>query len=109
MCIRDRFLALLIGGQIVTATLSSNQRVYQQTLVFNAETKDKTLTSEPFALSGRTSNVAIEMATNLNNHWLYLELALIERNTGASYAISRELGYYQGVDEGCLLYTSRCV
>ncbi len=94
------FLALLIGGQIVTAALSSNERVHQQTLVFNAETKDKTLTSEPFALSGRTSNVAIDMATNLNNHWLYLELALIERNTGASYAISRELGYYEGVDEG---------
>ncbi len=94
------FLALLIGGQIVTAALSSNERIHQQTLVFNAETKDKTLTSEPFALRGRASNVTIEITTNLNNQWIYLELALIERNTGASVAINRELGYYQGVDEG---------
>ena len=94
------FLALLIGAQIVTVMLSSNQRVHQQTLVFDASTKDKTLTSEPFALSGRNSNVAIDIAANLNNNWIYLELALIERDTGASFAISRELSYYQGVDEG---------
>lgn len=84
----------------MTAALSSNERIHQQTLVFNAETKDKTLTSEPFALRGRASNVTIEITTNLNNQWIYLELALIERNTGASVAINRELGYYQGVDEG---------
>jgi len=94
------FLALLISGQLLTLMLSANQRVHQQTLVFNAESQDKTLTSEPFALSGRTANVAIQIATNLNNNWIYLELALIERNTGTSFAISRELGYYRGVDEG---------
>jgi len=74
--------------------------VHQQTFLFDAETKDKTLTSEPFALSGRDSNIVIRAETNLNNNWIYLDLALIERDTGASYAISREIGYYQGVDEG---------
>ncbi|MCC9004069.1 MAG: DUF4178 domain-containing protein, partial [Candidatus Competibacter sp.] len=94
------FLSLLILGQIVTLSLSSDQRVHQQTLLFDATTQDKTLTGEPFALSGRTSNIVIRAETNLNNNWIYLDLALIERDTGASHAIGREISYYQGVDEG---------
>ncbi len=58
------------------------------------------MTGEPFVLSGRTSNIMIRAETNLNNNWIYLDLALIERDTGASYAIGREISYYQGVDEG---------
>ena len=98
--LRWLFLGVLLLGQIATVTLSSDQRVHQQTFTFNAETKDKTLTSEPFALSGRDSNIVIRAETNLDNNWIYLDLALIERDTGASVAIGRELSYYQGVDEG---------
>ena len=94
------FLGLLIVGQIITVALSSDQRVHQQTFLFGADTKDKTLTSEPFALSGRDSNLVIQAETNLDNNWIYLDLALIERDTGTSYAINREIEYYQGVDEG---------
>ena len=98
--LRWLFLGLLLLGQIATLALSSDQRVHQQTFVFDTETRDKTLTSELFALSGRDSNVVIRAETNLNNNWIYLDLALIERETGASYAIGREIEYYQGVDEG---------
>ncbi len=98
--LRWLFLGVLLLGQIATIALSSDQRVHQQTFVFDAETKDKTLTSEPFALSGRDSNLVIRAETNLDNNWIYLDLALIERDTGASVAIGRELSYYQGVDEG---------
>ncbi len=94
------FIGLLLVGQIITVALSSDQRLYQQTVVFDAARQDKTLTTDSFALSGRDSNVIIRAETNLNNNWIYLDLALIERDTGASYAISREIGFYQGVDEG---------
>ncbi|MFO1371913.1 MAG: DUF4178 domain-containing protein [Candidatus Competibacteraceae bacterium] len=98
--LRWLFLGLLLVSQIITVALSSNQRAHQQTLVFDDSTKDKTLTTEPFPLSGRASNVAIQITTNLNNNWIYLDLALIERDTGASYAINREISYYQGVEDG---------
>ena len=98
--LRWLFLGVLLLGQIATIALSSDQRAHQQTFVFDVETKDKTLTSEPFALSGRSSNVVIRAETNLDNNWIYLDLALIERDTGASVAIGREIEYYQGVDEG---------
>ncbi|HRD67938.1 MAG TPA: DUF4178 domain-containing protein [Candidatus Competibacter sp.] len=98
--LRWLFLGLLIVGQIVTVMLSSDQRVHQQTFLFDATTKDKALTSEPFALSGRATNLVIRAETNLDNNWIYLDLALIERDTGASREIGREISYYQGVDEG---------
>ncbi len=97
--LRWLLLGLLIVGQIITVLLSSDQRVYQQTFLFDA-TQDKAQTGEPFALSGRDSNIVIRAETNLDNNWIYLDLALIERETGANYPISREIGYYQGVDEG---------
>lgn len=98
--LRWLFLGLLLVAQIVTVFLSSDQRVHQQTFLFDATARDKTLTGEPFALSGRDSNIVIRAETNLDNNWIYLDLALIERDTGASHAIGREIGYYQGVDEG---------
>jgi ribosomal protein S27AE len=94
------FIGLLIVGQLLTIALSANQRVHQQTFVFDAAARDKALTSEPFALSGRDANLVIRTQTNLDNHWIYLDLALIERDTGANYPFGREIGYYQGIDEG---------
>ena len=94
------FLGVLLAGQLITLLLSSSQRVHQQTFLFEAATQDKPQTGEPFTLRGRASNLAIRTQTNLNNNWIYFDLALIERDTGASYAIGRELDYYQGVDEG---------
>jgi predicted RNA-binding Zn-ribbon protein involved in translation (DUF1610 family) len=94
------FLGLLIIGQIVAVMLSSDQRVHQQTFVFDAATQNKTLTSDAFAISGRPSNLPIRTETNLNNQWIYLDLALINRETGDSYPMGRELSYYYGVDEG---------
>ncbi|RUQ36475.1 MAG: DUF4178 domain-containing protein [Candidatus Competibacteraceae bacterium] len=94
------FLGLLALGQLATLILSVDRKVHQQTFVFNADTKDKTLDSEPFALSGRPSNLVIKTQSNLNNNWIYLDLALIERDSGVSHAIGRELSYYAGVDDG---------
>ena len=94
------FLTLLVVGQIVTLVLSADQRVHQQTFVFDESTRNQTLNTEPFAVSGRESNLLIRAETNLNNNWLYLDLTLIERQTGASAAIGREISYYHGIDDG---------
>ncbi|MCB1824051.1 MAG: DUF4178 domain-containing protein, partial [Candidatus Competibacteraceae bacterium] len=94
------FLALLVIGQIVTLALSADQRVHQQTFVFDETTRNRTLSTEPFAVSGRESNLVIRAQTDLNNNWLYLDLALIDQQTGASTAIGREISYYHGIDGG---------
>ena len=94
------FLSLLIVGQLATVLLSANQRAHQQTFVFDAAARKKTLTSDAFAISGRPSNLVIRAETSLDNQWIYFDMALINRETGARYAIGRELSYYYGVDEG---------
>lgn len=94
------FLSVLIIGQIGTVMLSVDQRVHQQTFVFNDTTRNQALTTESFAVSGRESNLLIRAETNLNNNWLYLDLTLIEQQTGASTVIGREISYYHGVDDG---------
>lgn len=98
--LRWLFLGLLIIGQMLAITLSSNARIHQQTLLFDASTQNKALTSEPFTVSGRATNIEIRTQTSLNNNWIYLEMTLIERDTGASRTINQEISYYQGVDEG---------
>lgn len=98
--LRWLFIALLILGQIITINLSSDERIHQQTLIFDASTQNRAITTEPFTVQGRATNIEIRTQTNLNNNWIYLEMALIERNTGASRTINQELSYYQGVDEG---------
>lgn len=98
--LRGLFLGLLLIAQVLTLLLCADQRVHQQTFTFDASTQDKLLSSAPFALSGRPSNVLIQVQTNLDNNWLYLDMALIEQQSGARYAVSREIDYYQGIDEG---------
>lgn len=92
------FIGLLIVGQIVTVLLSSHQQAHQQTFAFNAAAPSQT--SDAFALSGRPSNLVIRAETSLSNQWVYFDMALINRETGDRYAISRELGYYHGFEDG---------
>ena len=51
-----------------------------------------------FELKGHTSNVEVETSTDLDNHWLYLNYALINEDTGQAYDFGREISYYHGHD-----------
>jgi hypothetical protein len=54
--------------------------------------------SEPFSLGGRTSNVMVEVSTNLANRWAYFTLTLVNEDTGVAKTFGREVGYYFGRD-----------
>jgi len=69
----------------------------------NAEYKPGTadgamVISEPFSLSGRTSNVMVEISTNAANSWVYFTLTLVNEDTGVAKAFGREVGLYSGRD-----------
>jgi Domain of unknown function (DUF4178) len=51
-----------------------------------------------FALKGHPSSVVIETHTDVDNHWVYLNYALINSDTGHAYDFGREVGYYYGRD-----------
>ncbi len=110
--------AMLMQGFFLL--ISANKPVYQRTFHFDARgtpigTEDegfvpvetsgstatfKTVTTDVFPLTGRTSNVVLKSQSNLDNNWLFVGLTLVEKDTGAVVRIGRELSYYHGYDGG---------
>ncbi len=90
-------LLLLQGGFLFAV---QNRLILQQSYLFDPSAKDKTFTTPTFELSGHRSNVLIKSQSNVDNNWLYLDITLIDEDTGAVYQLGREIGYYHGVDDG---------
>ena len=67
---------------------------------FSAQDPEKSRVTDVFELGGRVSNVEIELATNLDNHWAEFQLTLIEAETDKAYDFGREISYYHGVEDG---------
>lgn len=53
----------------------------------------------PLALGGRTSNVEVDVRTDLDNNWGYFDLALAD-SAGRTTQFGREVSYYRGVEDG---------
>lgn len=89
-------IALILQFGFVAA--AKNQRVIQHSLTLAPNEATQSWTSEPFSINGRRSNVAIRNKANINNSWVYLDLALINTSTGTVYKVGREVSYYTGRD-----------
>lgn len=89
--------ALLIQTGFMIA--AQNKTVYQSSLEFERNGATSSLTTDVFPVSG-TGNLVVRNQTSLNNDWLYLDMELIERNSGRSYAFGRDISYYYGRDGG---------
>jgi hypothetical protein len=94
------FVIVLVLLQSGFFFASQHKLVFQQNYQFDQSLKDKTLTTETFELTGHPSNVIIESRSNVDNNWLYLDITLVNEETGAVYPVGREISYYHGVDEG---------
>jgi hypothetical protein len=91
-------LALLLI-QMGFTVLAQRTSVYRQTLAWDVQ-GIHSITTEPFELKGHTANLQVRNQTSLNNNWLYLDMALINMDTGQRYVFGRELSYYYGWDDG---------
>jgi uncharacterized protein DUF4178 len=54
--------------------------------------------TQPFDLTGRRSNVAVHITTQLQNAWAHFNLALVNVDTGNALDFGREVSYYTGSD-----------
>lgn len=54
--------------------------------------------TDVFELTGRSSNVEVKTYAPVDNHWLYLNYALINQDTGQAWDFGREVSYYHGYD-----------
>lgn len=93
-------LQLAVVVQIAFIVAAQSRTVYQKSLDLSALGAGQSISTEPFQVDGHPSNLIIENLTNLNNNWLYLDMTLVEINTGVNYHMGREISYYHGYDGG---------
>ena len=92
------FIALAILIQLTAMVLSQNKLVYENEFFYNTAEAEKSRVTDVFELSGRSSNVMVRTNASLNNNWMYLNMALINDDTGTAYDFGREIDYYYGTD-----------
>jgi hypothetical protein len=51
-----------------------------------------------FELTGHTSTVEVKTFAPVSNHWIYLNYALINQDTGEAWDFGREVSFYSGHD-----------
>jgi len=95
------FVLLLVGLFVLSIFLkviSRNEVVFDQRLHYSSADKESAKVTDIFELKGRTSNVEIESETDLLNDWMYLDMSLINTETGQAWDFGREVSYYSGTD-----------
>lgn len=101
-----RSVLLLLGAlvsaalaiHLLFAALSQQRVVYQNGFTWDGTSQNAAVVTAPFALTGRRSNVVIDLWATVSNSWVYFNLALIDAETGAARTFGREVSYYFGRD-----------
>src|SRR5882762_1151280 len=91
------FLLALMAGFDMRA---KKEPVLHETYQYNrAESKGETsFVTDVFELTGHTSTVEVKTYAPVSNHWIYLNYALINQDTGQAWDFGREVSYYSGYD-----------
>jgi len=89
-------LALMVGFDLT----ARKESVFSQTFTYNrADAKgEPSFVTDVFELGGRTSNVEVKTYAPVDNHWIYLNYALINQDTEKAWDFGREVSYYHGYD-----------
>jgi hypothetical protein len=95
--------ALMLAGLLFIAimfgTFSSGDTVFDEHYHYSvADRGEPSFVTKVFELKGHTSNLELNINTNLANDWAYFNLALINETTGDAYDFGREVSYYTGSD-----------
>jgi len=93
--------AMLLLALMAGFDMRANKKpVFGQTYRYNrADSKAETsFVTDVFELTGRTSTVQVKTYAPVSNHWIYLNYALINQDTGQAWDFGREVSYYYGYD-----------
>ena len=89
-------LLVLLMGRMATA---GNTKVFEESFQFRPGGGDSSaLVTKVFPITGRTSNVEVDISADVSNSWAYFNLALINEGTGKAIDFGREVSYYFGSD-----------
>ena len=90
---------VLLASLIFFSVFMGNQTVFDQRYSFDASSKaEASFVTPAFELKGRAANVEATIDSDLQNNWLYFNLALVNDETGQALEWGREVSYYEGRD-----------
>ena len=92
------FVLLLLAVCAVRLLSAARENIFQGSYVFQPGTQEASFVTPVFEIGSRASNVEIEVRTNLRNNWIYLNMTLINADTGDAFDFGREVSYYFGSD-----------
>ncbi len=93
--------AALVAMTFLFSATARREEVYAQRHTFSTGTGgEPSFVTPMIELKGRTSNVELQIQTDLNNSWAYFIVALINQDTGHAWDFGREVSYYHGIDGG---------
>jgi Domain of unknown function (DUF4178) len=93
------FLLVLVVLMIGFDFSSQNKQIFTGSYKYDSRQHgEASFVTNDFELTGHTSNVQVETSTDLDNHWIYLNYALINEDTGQAFDFGREVSYYHGYD-----------
>jgi len=93
------FVVMLVLMLLGNTMLASESTVFENSYTFVRGTDDSpAFVTTPFALNGRTSSVLVDIASNVDNNWLFVELSLINEATGEAREVSQQVSFYSGTD-----------
>ncbi len=91
-------LIALVLLLMLNVMLGGNRTVFEHEFTFLRTQEGQASVTDAFVLDGRTSNVAIDLESDLDNDWLFLVLSLINETTGETREVTQQLSYYHGAD-----------
>ena len=95
---RYLFMALVVM-LVANVAMARKDTVFSGQFDFDRTKGDTTaFVTDPFELKGRNSNIDVRIETDLENDWMYLNLAFIEETTGQALDVGRQVSYYHGQD-----------
>jgi hypothetical protein len=94
------FAVFLLALMAVFDMRAKKETVFSQTYNYNrADAKNETsFVTDVFELTGGTATVAVKTYAPVDNHWIYLNYALINQDNGQAWDFGREVSYYHGYD-----------
>lgn len=94
------FLLALVMMLVLNVAMAGNAKVYQASEQFrrSGAEPEAAIVTDAFTLTGRPSNVSVDLDTDLDNDWVYYDLALVNEATGDTRNGTKQVSYYYGTD-----------
>lgn len=93
------FVLALVAMLAANVLLARRETVFSKQYRYDRTTGDTVaFVTDPFPIKGRPSNVDVTISTDLENNWLWFDLALIDETSGQALDVGREVSYYHGSD-----------